>query len=83
MITPGRSLVALAAGIGLGGSLTGVVLMHPMGFLAQASARPSTPVAATQPDFTPYYAQLQAMSDLGPGTVLPSDLVLHRGKTAP
>ena len=39
--------------------------------------------AATQPDFTPYYAQLQEMSDLQPGTVLPSDLVLHRGETAP
>ncbi len=37
--------------------------------------------AATQPDFTPYYAALQTMSDLTPGTVLPSDVVLHRGKT--
>lgn len=35
--------------------------------------------AATQPDFTPYYALLQGMSDLAPGTVLPSDLVLQRG----
>jgi phenylalanine-4-hydroxylase len=36
--------------------------------------------AATQPDFTPYYALLQGMSDLAPGTVLPSDVVLQRGK---
>jgi len=53
MFTPGRGLVAFAAGIGLCGSLTGVVLMHPMGLLAQASARPSTPNIATQPDFAP------------------------------
>ncbi len=39
--------------------------------------------AATQPDFTPYYAELQTMSDLTPGTILPSDVVLHRGKTTP
>jgi phenylalanine-4-hydroxylase len=37
--------------------------------------------AATQPDFSPYYVQLQGMSDLAPGTVLPEDLVLHRGKS--
>lgn len=36
--------------------------------------------AATQPDFTPYYTQLQGMTDLKPGTVLRSDAVLHRGK---
>jgi phenylalanine-4-hydroxylase len=36
--------------------------------------------AATQPDFTPYYAALQTRSDLTPGTILPSDVVLHRGK---
>jgi phenylalanine-4-hydroxylase len=36
--------------------------------------------AATQPDFTPYYAQLEGMGDLAPGTILPSDVVLHRGK---
>jgi phenylalanine-4-hydroxylase len=35
--------------------------------------------AATQPDFTPYYAQLQGMGDLSPGAILPSDLVLQRG----
>ncbi len=39
--------------------------------------------AATQPDFTPYYAELQTMSDLTPATILPSDVVLHRGKTTP
>ncbi len=53
MITPGRSLVGVAAGIGLCGSLAGVVLMHPMGLLAQASAHQTTPVAATQADFAP------------------------------
>jgi YVTN family beta-propeller protein len=53
MLTPGRTLVAVSAGIGLFGSLAGVVLMHPMGLLAQASARPSTLSTATQPDFAP------------------------------
>lgn len=37
--------------------------------------------AATQPDFTPYYDALRGTSDLTPETVLPGDLVLHRGKT--
>jgi YVTN family beta-propeller protein len=46
-------LVAVAAGIGLCGSLAGVVLMHPMGLLAQASARSSTSSTVTQPDFAP------------------------------
>jgi phenylalanine-4-hydroxylase len=36
--------------------------------------------AATQPDFSPYYRELAGMSDLAPGTVLASDVVLHRGK---
>jgi phenylalanine-4-hydroxylase len=36
--------------------------------------------AATQPDFTPYYDQLQGTSDLPPDMVLPSDRLLHRGK---
>jgi phenylalanine-4-hydroxylase len=35
--------------------------------------------AATQPDFTPYYALLKGMSDLAPETVLPGDLLLQRG----
>jgi YVTN family beta-propeller protein len=52
MFTPGRTLVAAAAAIGLCGSLAGVVMMHPMGLLAQAAARPSMP-AVTQPDFFP------------------------------
>jgi phenylalanine-4-hydroxylase len=39
--------------------------------------------AATQPDFSPYYVQLQGMSDLTPAAVLPSDVVLHRGECAP
>jgi phenylalanine-4-hydroxylase len=38
--------------------------------------------AATQPDFSPYYVQLQGMSDLAPGTILPNDIVLHRSKGA-
>ncbi len=53
MLTPGRTLVAVSAGIGLFGSLAGVVLMHPMGLLAQASTRPSTLSSVTQPDFAP------------------------------
>jgi len=36
--------------------------------------------AATQPDFAPYYDQLQGTSDLTPAMVLPSDRLLHRGK---
>jgi phenylalanine-4-hydroxylase len=36
--------------------------------------------AATQPDFSPYYEKLRGMADLAPETVLPEDLVLHRGK---
>ncbi len=39
--------------------------------------------AATQPDFTPYYDQLQGTSDLTPATVLQSDLLLHRGRGRP
>jgi phenylalanine-4-hydroxylase len=39
--------------------------------------------AATQPDFSPYYVELQGMDDLAPGTILASDVVLHRGKRAP
>lgn len=39
--------------------------------------------AATQPDFSPYYVQLQGMSDLTPAAVLPSDVMLHRGITRP
>ena len=35
--------------------------------------------AATQPDFTPYYEQLRVTSDLAPETILPGDVVLHRG----
>jgi YVTN family beta-propeller protein len=47
---PGKTLIGLAAGVALCVSLTGVVLMHPAGFLRQA---PGTPVALTQPDFAP------------------------------
>ena len=36
---------------------------------------------ATQPDFTPYYAELARLSDLDPGDVLPSDRLL-RGNPA-
>jgi phenylalanine-4-hydroxylase len=39
--------------------------------------------AATQPDFSPYYDQLQGTSDFLPGTVLSSDTVLQRGRTGP
>src|SRR6266404_6771175 len=39
--------------------------------------------AATQPDFGPYYDQLQGTSDFAPGTVLSSDTVLQRGRTGP
>jgi phenylalanine-4-hydroxylase len=39
--------------------------------------------AATQPDFSPYYDQLQGTSDFTPGTVLPSDTVLQRGRSNP
>jgi phenylalanine-4-hydroxylase len=39
--------------------------------------------AATQPDFSPYYVELQGKDDLAPGTILASDIVLHRGKDAP
>jgi phenylalanine-4-hydroxylase len=39
--------------------------------------------AATQPDFRPYYDQLQGASDFAPGTVLPSDNVLQRGRRNP
>lgn len=53
MFTPGRTLVAVSAGIGLFGSVAGVLLMHPMGLLVHAGARPSTPAALTQPDFAP------------------------------
>jgi phenylalanine-4-hydroxylase len=35
---------------------------------------------ATRPDFTPYYATLRREPDLAPGTVLPRDDVLHRGR---
>jgi phenylalanine-4-hydroxylase len=34
---------------------------------------------ATRPDFTPYYTALRRRPDYEPGTILPSDLVLHRG----
>lgn len=34
---------------------------------------------ATAPDFTPLYAGLKAMEDIGAGDVLPSDLVLQSG----
>jgi YVTN family beta-propeller protein len=46
-------VVTVAAGVGLCGSLAGVVLIHPMGLLAHASARSTTPSAATLPDFAP------------------------------
>jgi phenylalanine-4-hydroxylase len=36
---------------------------------------------ATQPDFTPYYAELAGLSDLGPTDVLGGDRVLQRGRT--
>lgn len=35
--------------------------------------------AATEPDFGPYYAQLEAASPIAAGAVLDSDRVLHRG----
>lgn len=53
MFTPSRALVAAAGGIGLCAGVAGVVLMHPIGILAQAHTRTSTPVSATQPDFAP------------------------------
>jgi phenylalanine-4-hydroxylase len=34
---------------------------------------------ATRPDFTSYYAELRGRPDYTPGTVLPTDRVLHRG----
>jgi phenylalanine-4-hydroxylase len=39
--------------------------------------------AATQPDFRPYYDELQGASDFAPKMVLPSDTVLHRGRRNP
>ncbi len=39
--------------------------------------------AATQPDFSPYYEQLQGTNDFHPSTVLSSDTVLQRGTTPP
>jgi len=35
---------------------------------------------ATRPDFTPYYEQLRATSDIPPGEIAPGDVLLHRGK---
>ena len=35
--------------------------------------------AATQPDFTPYYAALADLSDLAPGAIIASDRMLHQG----
>ncbi len=37
---------------------------------------------ATRPDFTPYYAELARQADIGAGTILPTDRVLHRGAPA-
>ncbi len=37
--------------------------------------------ATVDPDFTPYYKELRNMGDLAPGDVLPSDTVLHRGRS--
>lgn len=34
---------------------------------------------ATRPDFTPYYAELRSMPQVGAGEIVPSDRVLHRG----
>jgi phenylalanine-4-hydroxylase len=34
---------------------------------------------ATRPDFTPYYKELEALPELAPGAVLPTDRVIHRG----
>jgi phenylalanine-4-hydroxylase len=34
---------------------------------------------ATRPDFTPYYAALRSMSDIGAGDVIEGDVVLQRG----
>jgi len=34
---------------------------------------------ATRPDFTPYYAELAGLSEIGPSDILPGDRVLHRG----
>ena len=53
MVTSGRMLIAMAAGIGLCGTLAGVVVMHPAGLLVHAAARPGTTGPVTQPDFAP------------------------------
>jgi len=53
MMPHGRTLIGVAAGVSLCAGLTGVVLMHPGGFLSQASAHPAPPAALTQPDFAP------------------------------
>jgi YVTN family beta-propeller protein len=45
--------VGVAAGVGLCGSLAGVVLIHPTGLPAHASAHSTTPSAVTLPDFAP------------------------------
>jgi phenylalanine-4-hydroxylase len=34
---------------------------------------------ATEPDFTPYYAELAALESIPAGTMLPSDSVYQRG----
>lgn len=35
-----------------------------------------------EPDFTPLYAELRELGDLQPGDVLPTDKVIHRGRSA-
>ena len=53
MMPHGRTVIGVAAGLGLCVGLTGVVLMHPMGLLSQASAHTGAPAALAQPDFAP------------------------------
>jgi len=38
---------------------------------------------ATQPDFTPYYERLKHESDLDPGELVATDIVLHHGEGRP
>ena len=38
--------------------------------------------ATVDPDFTPYYTELQKLGDLAPGDVLSSDTIIHRGRSA-
>lgn len=55
MFSRGRTLIVLAAGIAIGGSLASTIWIHPLGIFGQATARTATapPAAVTQPDFAP------------------------------